>query len=167
MDSYLDRLRQELETTMTVASPDRMDNGPDGKWTPAQVLEHLFLTYRGTNAGIAKCLEKGAPLARACTFKDRARTFVVVNLSYLPGGRKAPERATPRGMPAEEVRRAILAELQQMDAGFEECKRRFGPRTKILDHPFLGPLNTEQWRKFHWVHGRHHARQIRERLSGG
>src|SRR6266481_8280057 len=53
VDSYLDRLRQELETTMTVASSERMDNGPVGKWTPAQVLEHLFLTYRGTNAGIA------------------------------------------------------------------------------------------------------------------
>jgi hypothetical protein len=34
-----------------------------------------------------------------------------------------------------------------------------------MDHPFLGPLTASQWRKFHLVHGRHHARQIRERMK--
>jgi len=24
----------------------------------------------------------------------------------------------------------------------------------------LGALTGEQWRKFHWLHGRHHVRQI-------
>jgi hypothetical protein len=28
----------------------------------------------------------------------------------------------------------------------------------------LGPLTAGQWRKFHLIHGRHHAKQIR-RLS--
>ncbi len=166
MDSYLERLRRELETTMTVAGSERMNSGPPGKWTPAQVLEHLFLTYRGTNVGLAKCLEKGAPQATAVTFPDRVRTFAVVNLSYFPRGRKTPERASPQGMPAAEVQGAILTEIQKMDAGFAECGRRFGPRTRLLDHPVLGPLNIDQWRKFHWLHGRHHARQIRERLGG-
>jgi hypothetical protein len=44
MDSYLERLHRELEETMTVTGSERMDGGPAGKWTPAQVLEHLFLT---------------------------------------------------------------------------------------------------------------------------
>jgi len=34
-----------------------------------------------------------------------------------------------------------------------------------MDHLFLGPLTANEWRKFHWVHGRHHARQIRERMG--
>jgi hypothetical protein len=34
-----------------------------------------------------------------------------------------------------------------------------------MDHLILGPLTAGQWRKFHWVHGQHHARQIRERLA--
>ncbi|MGZ4836286.1 MAG: DUF1569 domain-containing protein [Terriglobales bacterium] len=34
-----------------------------------------------------------------------------------------------------------------------------------MDHPFLGPLTADEWRKFHWVHGRHHTRQIRERIG--
>jgi hypothetical protein len=165
MDSYVERLRQELEATITGAEPTRMEVGPAGKWSPAQVLEHLYLTYRGTNAGLAKCLEKGVPLGRTCTFKDRVRTFAVINLSYFPSGRKAPERAEPRGMPAKDVSNAIFSEIERMEFGFKECERKFGARAKILDHPVLGPLNVEQWRKFHLAHGRHHARQIRERLG--
>lgn len=167
MDSYLERLRQELETTMTASSPERMNTGPTGKWTPVQVLEHLFLTYHQTNKGLAKCLENGKPLGTSPTLRHRVSTMLVVNLAHFPKGRKTPERAAPRGMPADEVRRAILPEIQQMEAGFAECERRFGPDAKILDHPVLGPFNVAQWRKFHWVHGRHHAQQIRERLEIG
>lgn len=165
MDSYLEKLRQELEETITSTGPGGMEVGPAGKWTPAQVLEHLFLTYRGTNVGVAKCLERGAPLGKACTFQDRLKTFVVVNLSYFPSGRKSPERAEPKGMPAADVSRAIVPEIERMDSGLAECERKFGSRARILDHPVLGPLTVAQWRKFHWVHGKHHARQIRERLA--
>jgi hypothetical protein len=165
MNSYLDRLRQELEDATGHASASDFAQAPAGKWTPAQIMEHLFLTYQGTNRGIDKCLEKNTPLARTATLKDRIAALLVVNLGYLPGGRKAPERATPRGMPLEEVRQALVPELQKMSSGLEDCEREFGSRTKILDHPFLGPLTANEWRKFHWVHGRHHARQIRERIG--
>jgi len=165
MDSYLERLQRELEETMTVVSREGMDRGPAGKWTSAQILEHLFLTYHNTNKGLDKCLEKGTPLGTHATLRHRLGTLLVVNLAYFPKGRKTPERAAPKGMPADEVRRAILPEIQRMEAGFAECERRFGASVKILDHPVLGPFNVGQWRKFHWVHGRHHTRQIQERLG--
>jgi hypothetical protein len=165
MNSYLERLRQELEDATVRASARDLEQGPAGKWSPAQILEHLFLTYKTTNRGIAKCLEQGAPLGTRATLKDRMATLLVVNLGYIPGGRKAPERATPRGMSPEEVRQALAPELQKMSSGLDDCERKFGSRTKIMDHPFLGPLTVNEWRKFHWVHGRHHARQIRERMT--
>jgi len=68
-------------------------------------------------------------------------------------------------MPTEDVLPVIFAEIEQMDSGLKECERRFGIKTKLMDHPFLGPLTANQWRKFHWVHGRHHVRQIRERAK--
>ncbi|HYW36618.1 MAG TPA: DUF1569 domain-containing protein [Terriglobales bacterium] len=165
MNSYLERLRQELEDAIGGASPSALAQAPAGKWNAAQILEHLFLTYKNTNRGMAKCLEQGAPLATRATLKQRVGTLLVVNLGYLPGGRKAPERATPRGMSPEEVQQAIAPELQRMSSGLDDCERKFGARTKIMDHPFLGPLTADGWRKFHWVHGRHHARQIRERIG--
>jgi hypothetical protein len=165
MDFSLERLRQELEEAIAGASPSALAQAPAGKWNAIQVLEHLFLTYKNTNRGMAKCLEQSAPLATRATLRHRMATLLVVKLGYLPGGRKAPERATPRGMPTEEVVRAIAPELQKMGSDLNECERRFGARTKIMDHPFLGPLTAEEWRRFHWVHGRHHARQIRERMG--
>jgi Protein of unknown function (DUF1569) len=165
MNSYLERLRVEIDDASASASADALSHAPAGKWNASQILEHLFLTYKHTNRGIAKCLETGAPLATRPTLKDRIATLLVVNLGYMPEGRKAPERAIPRGMPGEEIRRALAAELQNMDSGLDACERRFGVGTKILDHPFLGPLTVDQWRKFHWVHGRHHVRQIRRRIG--
>ena len=165
MNSYLERLRQELEDAIAGASPNAWAQAPAGKWNAAQILEHLFLTYKNTNRGMAKCLETGAPLATRATLKQRVATLLVVNLGYMPAGRKAPERATPRGMSPEEVQQVVAPELQRMASGLEDCERRFGARMKILDHPFLGPLTADEWRKFHWVHGRHHARQIRERIG--
>jgi len=165
MNSYLERLRQELEDAIAGASLSTLVQAPAGKWTAAQILEHLFLTYKNTNRGMAKCLEQGAPLATRATLKQRVATLLVVNFGYMPAGRKAPERATPRGMSPEEVQQGVAPELQRMASGLDDCERRFGARTKIMDHPFLGPLTADEWRKFHWVHGRHHARQIRERIG--
>lgn len=165
MDSYLERLRQELEDAMRGASVSELAQAPAEKWSGAQILEHLFLTYKHTNRGLEKCLEQDAPLVTQDTLKQRFGALLVVDLGYMPGGRQAPERATPRGMPAEEVRQALVPELAKMRSRLEDCEGRFGARTKILDHPFLGPLTAGEWRKFHWVHGRHHARQIRERMG--
>jgi hypothetical protein len=165
MDSHLERLRSELEDATQGLTETAMAQAPAGKWTSAQILEHLYLTYKNTNKGIAKCLEKGAPLATQSTMKHRLKTFVVVGIGYFPVGAKAPERVLPRGMGSEEVHAAIFAELRSMDSSLNDCERRFGARTRIMDHPILGPLTTDQWRKFHWIHGRHHARQIRERAK--
>jgi len=162
---YLERLRRELEDAIGDASAAELEQAPPGKWNAAQILEHLFLTYKGTNRGIEKCLEQDSPLARRATLKDRFATLLVVDLGYMPPGRKAPERTRPLGMPAEEVRQAVVPELLRMGAGLDDCERKYGSRTKILDHLVLGPLTAEEWRKFHWVHGRHHARQIRERIA--
>jgi len=165
MNSYLERLRRELEDVTGGATVGGLAQAPAGKWSAAQILEHLFLTYQNTNRGLAKCLAQGAPLVTRATLTHRFATLLVVDLGYMPGGRKAPERVTPRGMSPEEVQQAIAPELQKMDLGLDDCERRFGARTKIMDHLFLGPLTADEWRKFHWVHGRHHARQIRERMG--
>jgi len=51
-----------------------------------------------------------------------------------------------------------------MSAGLDDCERKFGAATKIMDHPIIGPLAAGQWRKFHWCMA-HHARQLRERMG--
>lgn len=165
MTSHLDRLQKELEAALLGATAISHAESPEGKWSTAQILEHLFLTYKNTAKGLSKCLEKGTPLATRATATQRLATLLLLKTGYFPPGRKAPERTVPRGMAAEEVGPALFAEIQAMACKLDECERKFGAATKLLDHPVLGPLTAEQWRKFHWVHGRHHARQIRARMG--
>ena len=165
MDSHLLRLQRELEQTIAGATPADLARGPAGKWTPAEILEHLYITYSNTNRGVRKCLEKGFPLATRATLRHRVATMLITRFGYVPSGFPAPERTRPQGMPAEQVLRDIFSELDRMDSGLADLENKFGSATKVMDHPLLGPLTAEQWRKFHLAHGRHHARQIRERLT--
>lgn len=169
MDSDLQRLQDALASAMHGMTVEQVTWRPTNKWSAAEVLEHLYLTYRGTVKGLERCLRENKPLARIPTLQDRFRTAVVVGFGYLPQGRKAPEGFAPRGMPVWEVVKAIPAEIVAMDDAFTRIEAQFGKRTRVLDHPFLGPLTTPQWRKLHWVHGRHHVKQIwklREQRAG-
>jgi hypothetical protein len=134
---------------------------PEGKWSTAEVLEHLYLTYTGTVKGLERCLQNGKPLATAPTLKHRISAGLVTGLGYLPEGRQAPERTRPRGMATDVVLGEVAAKITAMDKLISECEARFGQRAKVLDHTILGPLTAQQWRKFHWVHGQHHLKQIK------
>src|SRR5216683_2087946 len=70
------------------------EHGPPGKWTPAQIVEHLAL---------------GLTLSGATFLERRHHLFV--------------------------------------------------------KHPRMGDLTVEEWMRFHVIHARHHAKQIRERVG--
>jgi Protein of unknown function (DUF1569) len=156
----LRKLQDAIGESTHGMSGEQLTWHPNGKWCVAEVLEHLYLTYHQTVRGCQRCLQEGKPLARSPNVQDRLRTTVVVRLGYMPAGRKAPERSMPRGMAAEEVVKVIGTEITAMNDAIAECESRFGKATRILDHPILGPLTAQQWRRFHWVHGRHHVKQI-------
>jgi len=160
MDAYLKRLQDAVASATHGMTAEDLRRHPEGKWSTAEVLEHLYLTYTGTAKAFERCLQAGKPLARTPVLQDRVRAFVVTGLGHLPEGRKAPERTQPRGMLADEVTREIGPRISAMAEVIAQCEARFGKRTRLLDHPILGPLTAHQWRKFHWVHGRHHVRQI-------
>ncbi len=160
MDTYLERLRQAIDRATRGMTTEELTRHPPGKWSTAEVLEHLCLTYAGTIKAFDRCLEAGKPLGGVPTLKQRAFIALVVDLGHFPKGRKSPERVRPKGMLAEHVVADIGPRIAAMDQLITQCEIRYGARTKVLDHPVLGPLTARQWRKFHWVHGRHHVKQI-------
>jgi len=169
MDVYLRRLQDAIASATRDMSVAQLTQHAEGKWSAAEVLEHLYLTYSGTEKGFRRCLESAQPLATSLTMKQRLSKAVVLGAGYMPDGRQAPKAATPRGMPAEEVVAKIPGQIAAMDEAIARCEDLYGARRLLLDHPFLGPLTAPQWRKFHWVHGRHHVKQIwriRESSSG-
>lgn len=165
MDFYLLRLQDAIASATESLDAEALLQHPEGKWCAAEILEHLYLTYTGTIRGFERSLEAGKPLARTRNWQDRMRTFVVVGLSHLPEGRKAPNNTMPRGLPPEQVRAEIAAKISAMDSVIAKAEEKFGQQTRLLDHTILGPLRGSEWRKFHWVHGSHHMKQIRSLQS--
>lgn len=161
MDDGLKQLHAAITSATEAMNPAQLSFHQAGKWSAAEVLEHLYLTYKGTVKGCEKCLADDKPFARKPLLSDRVRAAVVVRFGYMPEGRKAPERSVPKGMIPEDVASAIGPELLSMDSLISQCEARFGKRTRLMDHPVLGPLTATQWRKFHSVHGQHHMKQIR------
>lgn len=166
MDSILEELKRTLESELEEMSSEQMIWHPAEKWCAAEVLEHLYLTYTGTIKGFEKVRDGGKPLAMPASIRQRTRTLVVLGFGYLPSGRKAPKPTVPRGLPAEKVRAEVGLKIVAMDEIIAECEARFGRGVKLLDHPILGPLTGAQWRKFHLLHGLHHAKQIRQLRAG-
>ncbi len=160
MDSRLETLKHALESAVGGMSREQLSWHPAGKWCAAEVLEHLYLTYVGTVKGFDRVMEAGKPLATPASLRHRVRTFVVVGLGHMPEGRKAPAMTRPRGLPLEMVLGEVGAKIATMDAIIADCEARFGHGIPLLDHPILGPLTATQWRAFHLVHGRHHAKQL-------
>jgi hypothetical protein len=161
VDPYLARLQREIASATTGLLPQELIAHAPGKWCSAEILEHLFLTYTGTTRGFGRVVNSGTPLATVSTWKQRGQAWVVVGLGYMPTGREAPSVARPRGAPSEEVLTTIGAQIAAMDDIMSTCEAKFGSRIKVLDHPILGPLSIDQWRRFHLVHGLHHVKQIR------
>jgi hypothetical protein len=135
----------------------------DGRWSIAEIVEHLDRTYTGTSKGLERCLESGSTRTTAPDLRGRLRRFWVVTLGRFPTGIEAPRHVLPSG---EVSLSAMMARVHQhlgeMDAVFVRARARFGD-IAVLDHPLLGPFTITDWARFHQVHTRHHCAQIRER----
>jgi len=74
---------------------------------------------------------------------------------------EAPAETRPKGLAPLRVISALARKIAAMDESIRACEQHFGSDVKLVNHPFLGPLTSDEWRRFHCVHGRHHLRQIR------
>ncbi len=160
MDEYLERALRLAEAAAGKMSPMQLGRRPaEGKWSASQILEHLSRAFSSTTRLLEKHLAAGEPAHRRASLGQRCRTLLVIELGYFPTGRPAPEFTLPQGIAPEEALPRFRQTLVAMDDAITRCQRQFGA-TKIASHQIFGPLTARQWRRFHWVHTRHHARQI-------
>ena len=163
MSPHLERVRSEAERLTRDFSPDDWHYSRDGQWSASLILEHLLLAFTATTKGLLQTMYAGEPFCREATWRDRAGRLYVLRLGRIPSGLKATKNITPKlGLSGDSLR-GFNDALVAMNTTLNDAERRFGKRTRILDHPRLGPLTAEEWRRFHWVHAEHHFRQIAAR----
>jgi hypothetical protein len=154
-----------IERAVAHAGNADLHRRSQGRWSPAEILEHLSLTYSGTVVAMRRALERGHPIGHAPTLKQRAAALLVVGVGYFPKV-EAPAMTRPKGMAPADALAACRTGIVAMDAAIDECERAYGRRARIADHPLLGGFTAAMWRRFHLQHARHHARQIDQRSSG-
>jgi hypothetical protein len=110
-------------------------------------------------------LAKGSPTHRKRTLKDLWGQFVIIGCGYFPFGRKAPQMVRPELSDLPPLEGTALAaeyrrRLADLERALADAESAWGPTATIATHTILGPLSAPQWRKFHAVHTRHHAKQM-------
>jgi hypothetical protein len=161
----LEQIRREAERLTGEMSQADWYLAPPGKWSCAQIFEHLLLTYASTTKESLKAMEIGRPLGSRPRLRDRISTFYVSGLGLMPLGRTAPKHTMPTNSAGIDSLRQFNDALVAMDATLADAERRFGTKVNLLDHPVLGPLTAQQWRRFHRTHAKHHFKQIAERVK--
>lgn len=164
MNPVLERTRTTIERSVVTATEAAMCAAPTGKWSAAAILEHLSLTYTGTSRSMSKAMEHGRPIGHRPSVRQRAAQALVVGVGYFPRV-DAPAGTKPAGLAPSAALAALRRALAEMDEAIAAAERAFGSHALVADHPLLGGFTPARWRRFHLQHARHHARQIRERLS--
>ncbi|MEW6322748.1 MAG: DUF1569 domain-containing protein [Acidobacteriota bacterium] len=140
--------------------------GADGRWSVAEIVEHLALTYEGTVRGLRRSIENKQPWIAPVSFRQRVIRFAIVELGYFPSGREAPAHVRPSGVSFVEAVSRADAGLTAMDAALVEAAAQFGgDRVPVLKHPNIGAFSVRDWRRFHRIHTRHHVRHIASRVT--
>lgn len=137
---------------------------PAGKWTAAQIVEHLALSLELSARGFEA--PSGARARRPPTTLERLSGWFVFRLRWTPPGIRAPRRTTPaQRIEAADAERHFREGLDRW-AALESRLATGRDSGSYVRHPRLGELDLEEWLRFHEWHCWHHARQIHSRLAG-
>jgi hypothetical protein len=133
-----------------------------GKWSPAEVAEHLSLSYEALLAE----LEKGTPMAvrlpawRVALLRWVLLPHILFHRSF-PLRAPSPREVRPGAAPAE--RDPALARLRGLGERFEHAldrARRAGGGW--VTHPYFGRVPPVKALRFCAVHVEHHRRQVEQ-----
>jgi hypothetical protein len=116
----------------------------EGKWSTAQILEHLSLAFGATARAFERAAREGKPLGDNPKLKQRLQNIVLFNIGYFPRGRQAPTMVIPKGeLGGLQALAQIRENLLRMDKFHGECEQKVSRERCIANHPILGPLNLE------------------------
>jgi len=154
--------RDAVERFVTLArsvAPGRWGAAPEhAKWSPAQVTEHVALTYEA----LLRELSGGAALVVRTKWWQRVvlRKFLlsrILKSGRIPAGATAPRELRPSAIALD--RDALLEKLRS-GAGRLDAELAEQRESARLTHPYFGRLNASAVLRFCAIHTRHHAGQL-------
>lgn len=129
-----------------------------GKWSPAQVTEHVTLAYEATRGILRGPASGGVPRL----LRPLIRQFYVrpiLRSGRFPPNGKAPRQFRPSGSPVPPE--ALCARLEDAARGFEaELERLASEGKQAVEHPVFGRVELPDALRFLALHTAHHRQQL-------
>ena len=119
MNALLAQVRDGIDAATEGLTEEQLAWRPPGKWSAAEILEHLQRTYESTATRLAKALGSGELRLTPATWRQRIARSVVVGAGYMPSGRAAPEFALPTGLAPRQAMEQVRKSLERMDGALE------------------------------------------------
>lgn len=167
MHQDFETLRDELEQALGGLDDRQTQLRPGGdaaRWSIQQNIGHLLLTYAATERVMDARIAKGTATRARPSILQRVGQAVVVGAGLFPRGRTAPEMVCPdpeaAAVPSGILIERVMVALKRLDTRITAAEKLFGRQGRTVSHLVLGPMSTNQWRRFHLVHGRHHIKFI-------
>ncbi len=165
MDAWLERLRREIAGATSELNDAAWRRAPRGRWNSAQIVEHLGRSYGTTAKMLELSLASGVPpKIRPAKLQERLLRGLIVTLGIFPPGAKAPAMVAPTSQDGPVALKRAMENLERMEVALAAAEQHWGAAA-IAMHFMLGPMKAEEWRKFHYVHGLHHVKQIWKRIG--
>jgi hypothetical protein len=131
-----------------------------GAWSPAQIVEHLAVTYEFNRQVVAGT---GPPLPLLLRpMRPLLRRMVITNT--LQAGRftrkgRTPKFLMPSATPPDVD--TVVARLNAAVAGLDGDLRSRHPEARhTVAHPAFGTIATHDWIRVQAIHARHHRDQL-------
>jgi len=160
----LSRLEPLVLTPLHGLQDGDWHRAPDGSWTIAQIVEHLAISVDSV-ATIFHEREDAEGMQRRSKPHQAVLRHLVLTSGRVPRGFNAVAGVEPSTRPDPELVSAEFRMAVEMMKQFAAQWSEDQQLSRFVGHPLLGDLNLPEWARFHYLHCRHHARHIRERLA--
>lgn len=158
----------ELVSTVLKLPASRWDEPRRrGKWSPAQITEHLAITYERAT----QFLDGPIPVSGRRPPKF-LRPFIrtLIRLTVLRTGEfiksKTPAAFEPSARP--EARQVLCDRLRRASDAFElRAREKLDAGIRTFEHSYFGTFGIEEFVRLEMHHVNHHRRQILEFMDAG
>lgn len=137
---------------------------PPGKWSVAQIVQHLAIGVDVVAGTFERRADRSEMQRRSKPYEALLR-HLVLGLGTVPGGLTAAKGTEPADQPEPELITAQFRMGVERLRSMTEDWPAERQLARFVRHPYLGDLNLPEWVRFHFLHCRHHARQIEARLE--
>jgi hypothetical protein len=129
-----------------------------GKWSPAQVTEHVTLAYERTGEMLRSPAPGGVPFFLRPIIRY-LYVRPILRSGRFPASTKAPRPFQPSGGPS--TVEALCTRLRTAADGFEtEVERLASLGERTFDHPVFGHVKLPDCLRFQAFHTAHHRGQL-------